>query len=796
MEDLAFFNTPSPCIGHPDENIVGDHDLEINCNPPYDLCFSRYCPEVYCKSIEMLVDLNIQLVARAATAWFHESGFFLGEGDGNPYYNSARQLVCDINAAYDCAGLRRPIIQAGIFEGAAEGVNQVPIPEQVIEVFIQDMSTSEKMYYLDGLGRVKSDLKFKHSRMFENLSDGIVDLTKMETQLWFYYQAKTFIDFGYKALHMGIYYAYAQNDVGYDILYKLTKKIRDYAVARGSFVLLSGENRGLDQNGNPTSSARWLDTDQLIFDFDGRAMRPREISNPQVLGDGGCNSPIHPDNLALFERPPCNEENQPAIIDQCVVNHFGGNRRGISPSGCIYSQVPYFVYFDFGIGLPRLEQSDDNGCDINWDQVGVPSSGNPASLVWGQDDTKWFAESLSSDCKEAWWQHFYCQGRDYHGGNGFLQIPGILNVPTPENLCGPDLLPASWHGNFVLADYPAFVESINQVLTPENPGIKITENLIPFGCIDECDGEIPPLGQLFEYLIYEYVIEVINPDCSSTYSIHIQRPNGGWVPKSIGRRKNFAPLAYEEGEYKIYIRQDNMALDPATFGTLTIDTTFYFRQDKCGNLYREEDCDLYLRYYSIISYCQEEDNIHKYFAEITLADTIDGSIVNITNISDFNWDITQDIDSPGKINASLPRSESIESPPSLKLLIEFEKEGAFFTRGIQENLGLCESSLSNKERDLDVKLYPNPFTDELSIEYVITQPTNIEELRVYNSSGILVFQEKNSIYPSLPSRQIRTYQLNSVILTPGFYFAEVIIGDKKIRKKLVKQPQSYHKSDN
>ena len=54
----------------------------------------------------MLVNLNASFIVRAAKAWFRESEFRPITG-GNPFWAAIPQLVCDINAAYDCAGLRR-----------------------------------------------------------------------------------------------------------------------------------------------------------------------------------------------------------------------------------------------------------------------------------------------------------------------------------------------------------------------------------------------------------------------------------------------------------------------------------------------------------------------------------------------------------------------------------------------------------------------------------------------------------------------------------------------------------------
>ena len=316
MEDMVDFNLEHPCWSSDPSN---PYPAEANCSPPYDLCNGNYCPEIYAKNIEMLTEVNAQLIVRATSAWSKEGEFH----PGGSIYEKSKQLVCDINAAYDCAGLRRPVIQAKILEAVGGGINNLNIPADILSEFQSEMTQGELLYYFNPDGSPKT-LTYDITKMYFPISGGdpYYSINKVETRMWLYHQAKIFLDFGYKAFHMGIYWIYSRNEEGHDpgyvLLYGVLDKIRQYASGIGSFVLLNGEVPGA--NGvDGGESPKFGDTNLLLFDFDSRAMRPREVSTPQVTGDNGtgiCDNPISPaDPLA---GTPCENEAYPAIVDFCV----------------------------------------------------------------------------------------------------------------------------------------------------------------------------------------------------------------------------------------------------------------------------------------------------------------------------------------------------------------------------------------------------------------------------------------------------------------------------------------------
>lgn len=585
-EGLDEFILLGECFGSGNSN-------NVNCTPPYNACWGGGCEEAYCKVIQSFIDVKASFLTRAFNMWGKEGAFFpLGNNNAiGETYAAAKQLVIDINSVYDCAELPRPIIQGSIFEAIDDPANElddVLIPEEVIKYFRSEIiAANEFMYYFDPDSDNNPDnnppsvVHFDKSRIIFPGTEW-VDLTKIESQLWFYYCATTQIDLGYTALHMGQPYVYARLDApNYNLLYKITNDIRNYALSKGTFVLLNAENTF------SSSSFKWNGTDQLIFDFDGRAMRPLEVSDQPVLGEsnGGvsCNGPADP---GPFLNSPCDQEAFPAVIDPCIIELFGGTGGGISPNGCFYETVPYFIYFDFGTGV--LLDPSLGPCELDL-TVGTPM----AEVTWGYEDTRWFANQLSDDCKLEWFKEMYCSVRDMIGFNGFLQMPNLLLVKYPELYCNP--APPLADGRFIMADNQELIDGIADFMEPKVPGIDFTSQCIEDElekCTRFCRGETAPLGYAFKGGINEYTFTVDNKDCSSSYSWHIKNEFGQWFPQSFGPERKFIPPT--TGKYTIILRQDNLGIEPylGSFGVREIVLEDLFLERKCcGALVNRVWCD-------------------------------------------------------------------------------------------------------------------------------------------------------------------------------------------------------------
>lgn len=382
---------------------------ENACDLPYEDCPNgNYCPTRYCEDIEVLVDLNIAFIRRAATVYGKEYQM----DPNHPFYNGLEQVVLDINNAYDCAGLRRPIIQAAILERITPDVNFVEIPDYVKSDFNLDPDFDSSFY--------NNITHFNSSRIVYTTSGsdtGYPDINRIETRMWFYYLATQFIDLGYTALHMGWFEVMTANDPSYVQTYYLYKKIREYAAANQTFVILDAHVRETIKYGG-----------QMLLDFNSAPVRPIEVSN-NIMGTNCAND-------FLTDIIPAEGD----IYD----NSTGG----ISPRGCNYINTPYFVEWDHHSPV-----------------CGVEGTSHPGSwCVWGYDEINYYF-NLSEGCQADVLDAFSQKVRtiDHHG---FLQFPGKFAAGV-------------WGDGrtiFRLHDFPDLREEIRDILAP-SPNMEI--NVMP-----------------------------------------------------------------------------------------------------------------------------------------------------------------------------------------------------------------------------------------------------------------------------------------------------------------------------
>ncbi len=555
----------------------------------YSEDFKYYCKDHYCKSIAALVYTNTQFLSRASSARGKENNFHPNSG----MYATIKQLICDVNHAYDCAGLNRPIIQAAILENVSDQINQLAINTDLLNSYEDALGTIEppavRDYYFNNQN---SPLLFDKERM---LTFGKFKFENIETKVWFWLQATTYIDFGYTSLHMGQFSIYAKpeppNDNFEDFAFFLDA-VRDYADEAGSFIIIGGED---ENNGEPAYVNNTMpEPKSLLFDFGGAAIRPREVVDPpeeQTTGDyNDCDTNV--DNT-VFEGTPCDSdvfsEILEAIIDSCVIYEGGvGTAGGIHPLGCNIEHQPYYMYFDFGSGIVN------NGSQVNWDceefeiywnQLGVASN-EPQSLTWGYEDTRWFATQLSKECRAWWWEYFYCNGRELTGNpHGFLQIPAVLILKFIENYkCIDDI---GGDGRYLLSDDPCLMQSVDQTLSRKISNLDIEEVCTDLFCVVNCNGINAPEGFKFRKGRRWYKLHINNTDCSSTYTIHMQDPFDNWMGFTYGDYREFKPTVY--GTYHIIIRQDNMEIMPYGVEEFHYYLDFY-EYYCCQNLIPAQNC--------------------------------------------------------------------------------------------------------------------------------------------------------------------------------------------------------------
>ncbi|MNS58960.1 hypothetical protein D3C72_919010 [compost metagenome] len=458
---------------------------------------------------------------------------------GTAYYNAMKQVVIDINAVYDCAGIRRPVIQGTILENFHPYVTSVAIPCDIIRSFDAEIPFAARNTYFDLNGNCRS-VNFSSSRIVIAGTDN-PDITKVETKMWFYYLAKTYIDLGYRSIHMGQFNVWSKNDapVNYIHTKQVLTKIRNYAASKGTFILLTQESK---------EPIKFPGTDMFMFDYGSQVMWPTE--QPGAGPSLSCSSPTG----NYLAGTPCANEPYKAVIDNCIITH-NGNTGGISPTnGCYLPYLPFTTFFDFGM---------DNGTG------GPPgvATNYPLQSVWGWEDTKWFTTKISETCRNYWLNDAICRMRTYYNGFGYMYIPALIPLPMPENVNKYEqgINPTSGSGAYLMADEPTVLESVKNKLTPPvNLPINFTEL-----CTDI-------QGPCFQDGLFRvkrrkgYRFFVSAGDCITTKTWHIKNPDGSWQPVTYGDIREFYPL--QDGLYTIYLRRDDLSW-PATNGTYTYERT-------------------------------------------------------------------------------------------------------------------------------------------------------------------------------------------------------------------------------
>ncbi|WP_353196253.1 hypothetical protein [Parapedobacter defluvii] len=303
----------------------------------------------------MLKEVGAKFIGRAIYSWDIPEAFV------NPaFLANAKERVEQMHA-YD----PEVIFQACLFEIVSTKVAQIPVPDWVFEAF--DLPVEVRNF--DYTQMLNEEGKFiNHWR--EGAS--VPDITRIESQLFFYFMAASYIDIGIEALHFGQVELMAMNSNGGgpEAWDTVLKKVREYAQAhaRRGTVLCDGH----------MGSGGMVIDGRLLFDFVSFPMRIKEIIGDPQKGE-----------LKKFH------------LDAI----YGRTKGGITPSGWSCDQVPYIVELDnFGIS----------------DHPGTPNLND--HFVWGFDEISWFAKQ-----PEAYRNEFlqYADGWiERVDPNGFIQMPG------------------------------------------------------------------------------------------------------------------------------------------------------------------------------------------------------------------------------------------------------------------------------------------------------------------------------------------------------------------------------------
>jgi hypothetical protein len=456
-------------------------------------------------------------------------------GDWGP---GAQRVVQDIRTEYNNRGLREPIIEAAIFEHITTNVNGVPIPAWVISEF--DGTASGSIADPDYIAAFNSPTVWNHvaPATFDYnkicytsvpapliLSDYLTapDITRVMARMWFYYLARTYIDWGYKALHMGWIARYTKNDALYVKAGDVFSRIRNYARSRSQTLLMNADTEEDLYVGNPANRI-------LLLDFNRIKVLPDEAYTPSGSPLSYANLPCDP-AIATYNNEMCELDlnrvdvttNQPFFVG--LLNSTGG----ISPNGCTYDKTPVQFALDFtGHGNPP----------------GVPAHNccNP----WGYDEQSWFFH-LGSSCQTYWLYNAGYAIKNDLTYRGYLVMPGLIR-PTWD----PNYLQYPYSTTLDIVSRPDIKSTIESLWMPhDNTDFTITKSCEPI-CYTISQNVAQPTTRA-----RKYGFKVTDPDGSSVYTWHVKRlSNGTWFPFTFGNERALWTLPPDD--YAVTLKQDNL----------------------------------------------------------------------------------------------------------------------------------------------------------------------------------------------------------------------------------------------
>jgi len=170
-------------------------------------------------NIRMLKSCGAKYIGRALCLWSAEANFLSNIG-------RARLEIPQIKAAD-----QDMILEACVFETVSPKVDHIAIPDWVFSAMGQPVEQRnfrfDDMIYPEG------------QRRSMGADAQVPDESRMETRLWFYYQAASYIDIGCEAIHFGQVEIMNKNDPDNVRWADLLGRVRQYAAthARRHMVL-------------------------------------------------------------------------------------------------------------------------------------------------------------------------------------------------------------------------------------------------------------------------------------------------------------------------------------------------------------------------------------------------------------------------------------------------------------------------------------------------------------------------------------------------------------------------------
>jgi hypothetical protein len=309
-------------------------------------------------NIRMLGDVGAKYIARSICLW---------GGEAKLLDNFARAKQ---QAPQALAADKDRVLEACIFEIVTSEVEQVPIPDWAFVAL--GMPVEKRNFRYDAILYPPDQRKRSWGR-----NAGVPDVSQPETQLWFYFLAVSYIDFGFEGIHWGQVEIMNLNDPHLDHYARIFGLVRDYARqhARRGMVLCNAHvpSGGLVREG------------QLLLDFHAFPLRIKEV-------------PDHPQQAVL----------EVGYLDSIFLRSKGGR----AYSGWECAHLPYLVELD-NYGSSRHPGEAGQGAD--W--------------VWGYDEISWFANQ-SKEYRSQWLRYAWDWVKKTDP-DGYLEMPGSRTETSP-----------------------------------------------------------------------------------------------------------------------------------------------------------------------------------------------------------------------------------------------------------------------------------------------------------------------------------------------------------------------------
>ena len=313
-------------------------------------------------NIRLILDSKAKFIGRSLMLWGHESSLSNFLQTAKPYADLLHRADPDI------------VLQAAAFEIVTKDINTIFIPARVFEEF--GLPVIQRNFNYD-------DMLYANGHFVNHWGEGasVPDMSRLETRLWFYYLATSYIDTGIEAIHFGQVGLMDNNDPHHAGWLDMLGRVRAYAHQHARRHLLICDAH--------TPTGGYVENGRLLFDFHSFPLRIVGVTNQPYKG--------------IL---------QVGYADSIFLRSKGG----LTPSGWSCEHLPYLVEFDnFGSHHP-----------------GQPS---PPPFIWGWDEITWFALMPEAE-RNDWLRYAYHWVRQADP-NGHLEMPGsrVLRPGTPD---GPD----------------------------------------------------------------------------------------------------------------------------------------------------------------------------------------------------------------------------------------------------------------------------------------------------------------------------------------------------------------------